>query len=281
MQMSAQFLRAIGDFKKQLPALQDHFSGYLVIQLRDNDTFRIAFERCFEALTLHFREEYASPMPAQVLERLHEREPDLSREQVMTFLVQHIVLERFLRCVFPDVFSRNKLACLLDAALETVENRAWLSMRVEGLFYYVEREWRECTTKMQRQQLISDVCEHFLNGFDPKLAEAMSVIYTPQEIVDFMCASTVELFQQAYGRSLSEAGAPVFDPCAGIAQFLVNMMSRFDLQALPFKYTHELFGIEIMLWPYFVAVLNMEQTFFELTGRYEPFTGMRYADALA
>ena len=53
-----------------------------------------------------------------------------------------------------------------------------------------------------------------------------------------------------------------------------------DIQgtALEEKYRHELHCNEVMLLPYYIASLNIEQEFFQRTGAYLPFEGIALAD---
>jgi predicted helicase len=44
------------------------------------------------------------------------------------------------------------------------------------------------------------------------------------------------------------------------------------------KYTEELHCNEVMLLPYYVASMNIEHEFYELTGKYEPFGGICLVD---
>ena len=44
------------------------------------------------------------------------------------------------------------------------------------------------------------------------------------------------------------------------------------------KYRHELHCNEVMLLPYYIASLNIEQEFFQRTGTYQPFEGIALAD---
>ncbi len=45
-------------------------------------------------------------------------------------------------------------------------------------------------------------------------------------------------------------------------------------------YREQLFANEIMLLPYYIAALNIEHAYFELTGSYEPFEGLCFVDTL-
>jgi predicted helicase len=45
-------------------------------------------------------------------------------------------------------------------------------------------------------------------------------------------------------------------------------------------YKEQLFANEVMLMPYYIAALNIEHAYGELTGKYEPFEGLCFADTL-
>lgn len=51
-------------------------------------------------------------------------------------------------------------------------------------------------------------------------------------------------------------------------------------QLLPQFYRNQLFANEVMLLPYYIASLNVEHAYFELTGSYEPFEGICFVDTL-
>ena len=45
-------------------------------------------------------------------------------------------------------------------------------------------------------------------------------------------------------------------------------------------YREQLFANEVMLLPYYIAALNIEHAYYELTGNYEPFEGLCFVDTL-
>ena len=45
-------------------------------------------------------------------------------------------------------------------------------------------------------------------------------------------------------------------------------------------YREQLFANEIMLLPYYIASLNIEHAYYEMTGTYEPFEGLCFVDTL-
>ena len=70
----------------------------------------------------------------------------------------------------------------------------------------------------------------------------------------------------------------IIDPFVGTGNFIVRLMQDIQGTALEEKYRHELHCNEVMLLPYYIASLNIEQEFFERTGTYLPFEGIALAD---
>ncbi len=280
MQRSEAFLRAVQRLKEALPALRKRLAEHVAAEMAEHPAFRAAHAACFEVLAHHFREEYQRPDRFGVFQGLASLEPDFTEEQLTTFLIQVFLLEPLLTWMFPDALAANTIARQVEHVMRCLGNRDWLRIAVDGFFSLIERELRDAHSGAEMQHVFNTVCEAFLNGFDRDRAEELGVRYTPPEIVDFMCASVEHQVKHTYGRSLSATGVPIFDPCTGTGSYLVNVIGRLDQAALPYKYANELFGVEILLLPYYLATLNVEQAFFERCGFYLPFPGMRYADAL-
>ena len=108
----------------------------------------------------------------------------------------------------------------------------------------------------------------------------MGIVYTPQEIVDFMCASVAEVLEKEFGKKLWSDDVFIIDPCTGTGNFIVNLIRRMPKAKLPDVYKHRLFANEIMLLPYYIAALNIEHAYFEQTGTYESFEGLCFVDTL-
>ena len=70
----------------------------------------------------------------------------------------------------------------------------------------------------------------------------------------------------------------IIDPFVGTGNFIVRLMQDIQGTALEEKYQHELHCNEVMLLPYYIASLNIEQEFFQRTGTYLPFEGIALAD---
>ena len=100
-----------------------------------------------------------------------------------------------------------------------------------------------------------------------KVADTHGIVYTPQEIVDFMCASVAEVLQSEFGKTLGDKDVQILDPCTGTGNFIVNLLRRIPKRDLPRMYRQQLFANEVMLLPYYIAALNIEHAYYELTGK--------------
>src|SRR4026207_567893 len=95
-----------------------------------------------------------------------------------------------------------------------------------------------------------------------------------------MCASVAEVLQTEFGLTLGSPGVNILDPCTGTGNFIVNILRRIPRKGLPRMYREQLFANEVMLLPYYIAALNIEHAYYELTGKYEAFEGLCFVDTL-
>ena len=95
-----------------------------------------------------------------------------------------------------------------------------------------------------------------------------------------MCASVESVLKNELDLSLGSARVNILDPCTGTGNFIVNLLRRIPKRDLTRAYQQQLFANEVMLLPYYVAALNIEHAYCELTGNYEPFEGLCFVDTL-
>ncbi|MYK18345.1 DEAD/DEAH box helicase, partial [Candidatus Poribacteria bacterium] len=135
-----------------------------------------------------------------------------------------------------------------------------------------------CRDFTQKQHFLNTFYEKFFQGFSADVADTHGIVYTPQPIVDFMVKSVEHILKTEFGRSLSDTGVHIIDPFVGTGNFIVRLMQDIQGTALEEKYRNELHCNEVMLLPYYIASLNIEQEFFQRTGTYLPFEGIALAD---
>ncbi len=210
--------------------------------------------------------------------------PELSQDAVEEMLIQHILTERIFRTVFnrSDFTHRNIIA-------REIENVSYVLMRhevsrdvflepLDRFYVAIEQAATLCKDFSQKQHFLNAFYEKFFQGFSEDVADTHGIVYTPQPIVDFMVNSVEHILKTEFDRSLSDTGVHIIDPFVGTGNFIVRLMQDIQGTALEAKYRHALYCNEVMLLPYYIASLNIEQEYFQRTGTYLPFEGIALAD---
>ena len=212
--------------------------------------------------------------------------PNLSEAAVDEMLVQHLLTERLIRTIFDnqDFNRRNVIARevekVIDALVSQAFNRHEFLKSLDPFYVAIELAAQTIHDFSEKQHFLNTVYERFFQGYSVKVADTHGIVYTPQQIVEFMCASIDEVLQTEFGKSLSGIDVNVIDPCTGTGNFVVHLLRHIRKRDLPRMYREQVFANEVMLLPYYIASLNIEHAYYELSGRYEPFAGLCFVDTL-
>ena len=215
--------------------------------------------------------------------------PNISREAVDEMLIQHLMTERIIGHVFRlERFTRdNVVAAKIEKVIAALTSQHFNRQGFLGAlapFYKAVESVADRQADFQaKQDFINTVYERFFQGYSVKVADTHGIVYTPQPIVDFMCAAVEEALETEFGRKLGDEGVILIDPATGTGNFAVNLLRRAferNLNSLDDFYRRRLFANEIMLMPYYIASLNIEREYYELTGKVESFPGLCFVDTL-
>lgn len=210
--------------------------------------------------------------------------PNLSDSAVEEMLVQHLLTERIFRKVFhnSDFTDRNIIAHEIERVIHSLTSRKFSREEflkpLDRFYVALERRAETLYDYSQQQTFLNTVYEKFFQGFAVKQADTLGIVYTPQEIVDFMVQSVEEILKKEFGKSLSDEEVHIIDPFVGTGNFITRIMREIKKTSLPHKYAHELHCNEVMLLPYYVASMNIEHEYYECTGEYKPFEGICLVD---
>ena len=256
---------AVADFRAHVPALASKLKELIDKQHQADVAFQNAFADFYQICRTSIN-------------------PDLSQDAVEEMLIQHILTERIFRTVFErsDFTRRNIIAREIekvsDALMWHAVSRDAFLKPLDRFYLAIEQAAMLCKDFSQKQHFLNTFYEKFFQGFSADVADTHGIVYTPQPIVDFMVKSVEHILNEEFGRSLSASGVHIIDPFVGTGNFIVRLMQDIQGTALEHKYRHELHCNEVMLLPYYIAGLNIEQEFFQRTGTYLPFEGIALAD---
>src|SRR6266536_1524227 len=212
--------------------------------------------------------------------------PHIGQEEIKEMLIQHLLTERLFRTVFnnPDFVHQNVIASKIEQVIQVLTSRSFnrneFLRSLDPFYGAVEGAARGIETWSERQHFLNTVYERFFQGFSVQKADTHGIVYTPQEIVNFMVASVAKVLLQEFGKSLATPGVKILDPATGTGNFIVNIIKHIPRSALREKYADDLFCNEIMLLPYYISSLNIEHEYYDKIGEYVPFQGICFADTL-
>jgi predicted helicase len=210
--------------------------------------------------------------------------PDLKDDAVEKMLVQHLLTERIFRRIFDnsEFTRRNVIAIEIEKVIDSLTQKHFSRDQfLEPLNHFykaIEDAASQTTSYTEKQAFLNVVYEKFFQNFDRQQADTHGIVYTPQPIVDFMVRSVGEVLKQEFGRSLSDEGVHILDPFVGTGTFITRIMQEIKKTRIEKKYASELHCNEVMLLPYYIASMNIEHTFAEIAGHYEPFEGICLVD---
>ena len=256
---------AVSDFREHVPDLANELKERIEQRHETDIAFKKAFADFYEICRTSIN-------------------PDLSQDAVEEMLLQHILTERIFRTVFDrsDFTRRNIIAREIenvsDVLMRHAVSRDAFLEPLDRFYVAIEQAATLCKDFSQKQHFLNTFYEKFFQGFSEDVADTHGIVYTPQPIVDFMVKSVEHILKTEFDRSLSDTGVHIIDPFVGTGNFIVRLMQDIQGTALEDKYRHELHCNEVMLLPYYIASLNIEQEFFQRTGAYLPFEGIALAD---
>ena len=106
------------------------------------------------------------------------------------------------------------------------------------------------------------------------------MVYTPDEVVDFIIRGADHLLQKHFGRTLADENVQILDPSVGTGTFVTSLIDYLPEERLEHKYRHEIHANEVAILPYYIANLNIEYSYREKTGGYLEFPNLCFVDTL-
>ncbi|ERJ46304.1 helicase [Corynebacterium pseudodiphtheriticum 090104] len=219
----------------------------------------------------------------------------IGEADAISMLSQHLITAPVFNALFDnhDFIENNPVAQVMQRMTDALQD-AHLDSETESLekFYESVRvRASEVTSASGKQQVIKELYERFFRKAFKKQAEALGIVYTPVEIVDFILRAADEVSRTHFGKGLSDEGVSILDPFAGTSTFMVRLLQSglIKPEDLARKYANELFATEIMLLAYYVSAVNIETTYNVLREEaaqrngepapdYVPFTNIALAD---
>lgn len=264
----AEFRKAVEQFKADLPFVLEALRERINDAYETNDSFRTE-----AALFLDHVKETVNPT--------------LSEADVREMLIQHILTEEIFAHVFNegDFHRENNIAkelYKLEGAFFTGAVKKETLKTLEPYYAAIRANAAQITGHQEKQTFLKVIYENFYKVYNPKAADRLGVVYTPNEIVRFMIEGADWLCQKHFGKALIDPGVEILDPATGTGTFICEMIEYFrgQPQKLAHKYKEELHANEVAILPYYVANLNIEATYAAVSGQFAEYPNLCFVDTL-
>jgi len=263
-----EFREAVEQFKRDLPAVLEALRDMIDAAYSSNEGFRTAAD----AFLQHAKETI---------------NPTLGEADVREMLIQHVLTEDIFSQVFddPEFHRNNNIArelYRLESKFFTGPAKRETLAGLRPYYSTIRSRAAVIGQHSEKQAFLKVIYENFYKVYDPKKADRLGVIYTPSEIVKFMVEGADWLTQKHFGKALIDEGVEILDPATGTGTFVCELLEHFRGQPkkLARKYLNELHANEVAILPYYVANLNIEATYAEITGEYVEFPNLCFVDTL-
>lgn len=260
------FEEALDKFKKDIPAIVEALRTMIEGQNTTNRAYRQARDAFWEMCK-------------------QEINPGITQEDIREMVIQHVLTEDLFKSVFneSDFHRENNIARELEKLVNTFMSREVRQNQLGELNHYygtLNAQAAQVADHHEKQRFLKVVYENFYKVYNPKGADRLGVVYTPNEIVDFMIRSTDQLLGKHFGRNLHDQNVHILDPATGTGTFITDIIEHIPAQYLEHKYTHEIHANEVAILPYYVANLNIEFTYKQKMGLYKEFPNICFVDTL-
>ena len=219
----------------------------------------------------------------------------ITDDEAISMLSQHLITAPVFDALFSeyDFSAHNPVAQVMQRMADVLEknNLQTETESLEKFYASVRVRASEVSSASGKQQVIKELYERFFQKAFKKQAEALGIVYTPVEIVDFILRAADDVSKMHFGKGLTDEGVCILDPFAGTSTFMVRLLQSglINPEDMARKYANELFATEIMLLAYYVSAVNIETTYNALRAEealrngetepeYVPFNNIALAD---
>ncbi len=201
--------------------------------------------------------------------------PSIDNAQAIEMLAQHMITKPVFDALFGDYqFAQNNaVSHSMQSIIEYLESKGLEkdTEKLQSFYDSVKRNVGEIDNLAGKQQIIKTLYEKFFKTAFPKTVDKLGIVYTPVECVDFIIYSVEEILKKEFNRCLTDENVHILDPFTGTGTFITRLLQSGVIRPkdIERKYKNEIHCNEIVLLAYYVASINIESVFHEVTNRHD------------
>jgi predicted helicase len=260
------FRQAIKSFREDIPKILVQLRDLIDIQTETNKQFSDA------------RDKFLAICQQSI-------NPEISLLDVREMIIQHILTEDIFISIFNEsqFHQENNIARELHLVVNTFFTGAIKKntfAKINSYYNVIKRTAANIANHHEKQKFLKAIYENFYQAYNPKAADRLGIVYTPNEIVRFMVESVDYLTHKHFGKLLADEDVHIIEPAVGTGTFVTELIEYIPKNKLKHKYQHEIHCNEVAILPYYIANLNIEYTYKQKMGEYEEFNNICLVDTL-
>lgn len=212
--------------------------------------------------------------------------PSVDAAQAIEMLAQHMITRPVFDALFSDYqfVNNNAVSRSMQHMIDLLQEQAFeKDTEVLEKFYQSVRTNVGGIDNLEgKQTIIKNLYEKFFKGAFPLTVEKLGIVYTPVECVDFIIHSVNDILKSEFGTSLTEPNVHILDPFVGTGTFITRLLQSGLIRPedMERKYLNEIHCNEIVLLAYYIADVNIESVFHDITRResYLPYSSICLTD---
>jgi predicted helicase len=260
------FRQAIHAFKEDIPTILEALRDLITKESESNREFIVARDKFLKICQQSIN-------------------PEVSLLDVREMIIQHILTEDIFINIFnnSDFHRENNIARELQNVVNsffTGKTKRNTFAKINSYYEVIKRTAVNIGNHHEKQKFLKAVYENFYKAYNPKAADRLGIVYTPNEIVRFMVESVDYLTHKHFNKLLADPGVDILDPATGTGTFITELIEYLPKNQLKYKYQNEIHCNEVSILPYYIANLNIEYTYQQKMGEYEEFENICFVDTL-
>ena len=211
--------------------------------------------------------------------------PVISEEDAIIMLSQHLITKPVFDTLFSSEFAKyNPVSMAMDKMIAVLDEKGLKNetKKLEKFYEAVKNKVSAVKNFNDKQKIIIELYDNFFSQANPKLSDKLGIVYTPVEIVDFIVNSVEYILNKEFDTKLENENVHILDPFTGTGTFITRLLQNgiISPDKLENKYKNELHANEIMLLAYYIAAINIEETYHNINKEkeYAPFKGIVLTD---
>ena len=193
--------------------------------------------------------------------------PSVTEDDAVEMLAQHFITQPVFEALFEgySFVDNNAMSKSMKGMVKILNEQTPKedNEKLERFYESVRERAKDIDNADGKQKIIIELYDKFFKTAFPKTVEKLGIVYTPVEVVDFIINSVEDVMQKEFGRSLSDENVHILDPFTGTGTFIVRLLQSGIIKPedMARKYKNELHACEIVLLAYYIASINIENTY--------------------